>query len=201
MARSRLFSGGEVEHFPAIDQRGHDQHGARARARAPRDAWRRSRAAACCPRSTPPADFRACDGPDAGDRRARRRPADPCGGRSRVCSALSNLPAPALASRAAISGRSAAIASGAASLDSSSAIRASRASTRFRSSPTSSAPCPGEAAADEVPDWRMLHVELLGPPACALATWAFAAANRRAICSVSAWSAASPASWLCQRSR
>ena len=95
------------------------------------------------------------------------------------------------------------------SLDSSSAIRASRASTRFRSSPTSSAPCPDEAAADGVPAWfeggwvrrARLREMLLGPPVSRDATWVFAAAKRRAICSVSAWSEASPASWLCQRSR
>ena len=69
--------------------------------------------------------------------------------------------------------------------------RASRAATRFRSSPRSSGPCPDGAAAVAVPRRGCGIGGSLG--ACITeASCAFAAAKRRAICSVRAWSAAKP---------
>ena len=119
-------------------------------------AWRHSRAAACCLRPHP-ADCRACDGPRAGDRRARRRPAGACGARDRD-EVLPRTCPTCPCFEAAISGSRAAMVSGAAS-------RPELGDAGFRLPPgvaPSSAPCPDEAAADGVP--LRLHDVLLGPP-------------------------------------
>jgi len=83
MARKKLFSALRSSTSQRLISDGTHQHRA-SRACARRDGWRRNRAAACCPRSTPREDPRGRGAPDDGDRPGRPRPGGRGGGRFAV---------------------------------------------------------------------------------------------------------------------